>query len=127
MNNTQLKYTLLGLYVAILLIFIIGILTANIYLFVASTVLLVFALPILLKHPNLIEFPKKLNIGSEVAFEKTFYITNIIMFYSAIAIITLRKTYPHYEIVGYVLLLVIFMNAIIFKIIQKNIEKKYLM
>ena len=126
MNTSQLKYSVVGLSVAIILIFVLGILTANIYLFVASTILIFLTIPILLRHPYLINIPKKLNIGSEIAYEKTFYISNIILFYTSIAIITLRNSYPDYEIIGYVLLLVVLMNLIIFKIIQKNVEKEYL-
>ncbi|MDO5848486.1 MAG: hypothetical protein Q4P18_03035 [Methanobrevibacter sp.] len=126
MNEKQLKYIAVGLYSAIVIIFVLGIITADIYLFVASTALLILSMPIVLKNPDVIAIPKKLHIGSEVAFEKTFYISNIILFYASIAIITLRNTFPKYAITGYVLLIVIAMNCIIFKVIQKNIEKKYI-
>lgn len=126
MNKTQMKYGLIVLYAAIILIYVLGILTADIYLFVASTVLLLLAIPIILKNPDLITVTKKVRMGSEVAFKKTFYISNIILFYASIALITLRSTFPNYEVVGYVLLIVIAMNAIIFTVIQKNIEKEYL-
>ncbi|MCF0226370.1 MAG: hypothetical protein HUK28_03520 [Methanobrevibacter sp.] len=126
MNKTQLKYIIFILYVAIIIIFILGILTADIYLFVASTILFILTIPIILKHPDIIYIPKKLNIGSEIAFEKTFYVSNIIIFYISIAIITLRDNYPSWGIVGYVLFAVVIMNLVIFKIIQKNVEKEYL-
>ena len=126
MNKTQLKYIIFILYVAIIIIFILGILTADIYLFVASTILFILTIPILLKHPAIIYIPTKLNIGSEIAFEKTFYVSNIIIFYISIAIITLRDNYPSWGIVGYVLFAVVIMNLVIFKIIQKNVEKEYL-
>lgn len=126
MNKTQLKYIITVLYIAIILICILGILTADIYLFVASTILVVLMIPILLKNPDLITFSKKLKIGSEIAYKKTFYLSNIILFYISIAIITLRKNYSDYAVAGYALLLVIVMNVIIFTIIQKNIEKEYL-
>ena len=126
MNKTQLKYIIFILYVAIIIIFILGILTADIYLFVASTILFILTIPIILKHPDILYIPKKLNIGSEIAFEKTFYVSNIIIFYISIAIITLRDNYPSWGIVGYVLFAVVIMNLVIFKIIQKNVEKEYL-
>lgn len=126
MNKTQLKYVVLTLYLSIVIICILGILTADIYLFVASTVLVVMTLPIILKNPDFIRIPKTLRIGSEVAYEKTFYISNIILFYVSITIITLRNAFPKYEIIGYALLIVIVMNIVIFLMIQKNIEKKYL-
>ncbi len=114
------------LYIAIVLICILGILTADIYLFVASTILVVLTVPILLKNPDLITVSKKLKIGSEIAYKKTFYLSNMILFYVSIAVITLRKNYPDYAVAGYALLLVIAMNIVIFAIIQKNIEKEYL-
>lgn len=126
MNKTQLKYVVLTLYLSIVIICILGILTADIYLFVASTVLVVMTLPIILKNPDFIRIPKTLRIGYEVAYEKTFYISNIILFYVSITIITLRNAFPKYEIIGYALLIVIVMNIVIFLMIQKNIEKKYL-
>ena len=126
MNKTQLKYIIFILYVAIIIIFILGILTADIYLFVASTILFILTIPIILKHPDIIYIPKKLNIGSEIAFEKTFYVSNIIIFYISIDIINLRDNYPSWGIVGYVLFAVVIMNLVIFKIIQKNVEKEYL-
>ncbi len=126
MNKTQLKYIITLLYIAIVLICILGILTADIYLFVASTILVVLTVPILLKNPDLITVSKKLKIGSEIAYKKTFYLSNMILFYISIAVITLRKNYPDYAVAGYALLLVIAMNIILFVIIQKNIEKEYL-
>lgn len=126
MNKTQLKYIITLLYIAIVLICILGILTADIYLFVASTILIVLTVPILLKNPDLITVSKKLKIGSEIAYKKTFYLSNMILFYISIAVITLRKNYPDYAVAGYALLLVIAMNVIIFTVIQKNIEKEYL-
>lgn len=126
MNKTQLKYIITLLYIAIVLICILGILTADIYLFVASTILVVLTVPILLKNPDLITVSKKLKIGSEIAYKKTFYLSNMILFYISIAVITLRKNYPDYAVAGYALLLVIAMNIIIFTVIQKNIEKEYL-
>lgn len=126
MNKTQLKYVVLTLYLSIIIICILGILTADIYLFVASTLLVVLTVPIIVKNPDLIKIPKKLRIGSELAYEKTFYISNIILFYVSITIITLRNAFPKYEITGYALLVVIVMNIVIFLVIQKNIEKKYL-
>lgn len=126
MNKTQLKYIITVLYIAIVLICILGILTADIYLFVASTILVVLTVPILLKNPDLITVSKKLKIGSEIAYKKTFYLSNMILFYVSIAIITLRNSYPDYAVAGYALLLVIAMNIIIFAVIQKNIEKEYL-
>lgn len=126
MNKEQLKYIITVLYIAIVLICILGILTADIYLFVASTILVVLTVPILLKNPDLITVSKKLKIGSEIAYKKTFYLSNMILFYVSIAVITLRKNYPDYAVAGYALLLVIAMNIVIFAIIQKNIEKEYL-
>lgn len=126
MNKEQLKYIIMVLYIAIVLICILGILTADIYLFVASTILVVLTVPILLKNPDLITVSKKLKIGSEIAYKKTFYLSNMILFYVSIAVITLRKNYPDYAVAGYALLLVIAMNIVIFAIIQKNIEKEYL-
>lgn len=126
MNKEQLKYIITVLYIAIVLICILGILTADIYLFVASTILVVLTVPILLKNPDLITVSKKLKIGSEIAYKKTFYLSNMIIFYVSIAVITLRKNYPDYAVAGYALLLVIAMNIVIFAIIQKNIEKEYL-
>lgn len=126
MNKTQLKYIITLLYIAIVLICILGILTADIYLFVASTILVVLTVPILLKNPDLLTVSKKLKIGSEIAYKKTFYLSNMILFYISIAVITLRKNYPDYAVAGYALLLVIAMNIILFVIIQKNIEKEYL-
>ena len=124
MNKTQLKYIITLLYIAIVLICILGILTADIYLFVASTILVVLTVPILLKNPDLITVSKKLKIGSEIAYKKTFYLSNMILFYISIAVITLRKNYPDYAVAGYALLLVIAMNIILFVIIQKySIEK----
>lgn len=125
MNERQLKY-IVGLYIAIVMICIVGILSADFYLFVASTVLVVLTIPIILKNPNLITINKKLLIGSEIAYEKTFYVSNMILFYVSIAMITLRSSFPEYELVGYVLMLVIAMNVLIFIVIQKNIEKEYL-
>lgn len=126
MNKAQLKYIITVLYIAIVLICILGILTADIYLFVASTILVVLTVPILLKNPDLITVSKKLKIGSEIAYKKTFYLSNMILFYVSIAVITLRKNYPDYAVAGYALLIVIAMNIVIFAIIQKNIEKEYL-
>lgn len=126
MNKEQLKYIITVLYIAIVLICILGILTADIYLFVASTILVVLTVPILLKNPDLITVSKKLKIGREIAYKKTFYLSNMILFYVSIAVITLRKNYPDYTVAGYALLLVIAMNIVIFAIIQKNIEKEYL-
>ncbi len=126
MNKEQLKYIITVLYIAIVLICILGILTADIYLFVASTILVVLTVPILLKNPDLITVSKKLKIGSEIAYKKTFYLSNMILFYVSIAVITLRKNYPDYAVAGYALLIVIAMNIVIFAIIQKNIEKEYL-
>ena len=126
MNKEQLKYIITVLYIAIVLICILGILTADIYLFVASTILVVLTVPILLKNPDLITVSKKLKIVSEIAYKKTFYLSNMILFYVSIAVITLRKNYPDYAVAGYALLLVIAMNIVIFAIIQKNIEKEYL-
>lgn len=126
MNKEQLKYIITVLYIAIVLICILGILTADIYLFVASTILVVLTVPILLKNPDLITVSKKLKIGSEIAYKKTFYLSNMILFYVSITVITLRKNYPDYAVAGYALLLVIAMNIVIFAIIQKNIEKEYL-
>ena len=126
MNKTQLKYIIIVLYIAIVLIYVLGILTADIYLFVASTILIVLIVPILLTNPELIVVHKKLKIGSEIAYKHTFYLSNIILFYVSIAILTLRNAFPDYTVVGYAMLVIIAMNGILFHIIQKSIEKKYL-
>lgn len=126
MNLKQLKYTVILLYIIICLICVLALIASNIYLFIASTVLLALTVPINLSHPDIFQRERKLSIGSEEAFKQTFYISNIIFFYVALLIITWRNSYPQYSVIGYVLLVVIFVECLIYLILQKRLEKQYL-
>lgn len=126
MNLKQLKYTVILLYVIICLVCVLGLIASDIYLFVAATVLLVLTVPIQLNNPDIFQKEKRLSIGNQEAFKHSFYISNIIFFYVAILILTWRNTYPQYTIVGYTLLIVIFVECVIYRIIQKHNEKEYL-
>lgn len=126
MNLKQLKYTVTLLYIIVCLVSILGLIASNIYLFVAATVILALTVPIQLNNPAIFKKEKKLSIGSDEAFKPSFYLSNIIFFYVAILILTWRDTFPQYTIVGYVLLIVIFVECVIYKIFQKYHEKEYL-
>lgn len=126
MNLKQLKYTVILLYVIVILTGILGLIDSNIYLFIAATVILALTIPIHVNNPAIFKKEKKLSIGSEEAFKHGFYVSNILFFYVAILLITWRNAYPEYAIIGYVLLIVIFVECLIYKIFQKYLEKEYL-
>ena len=126
MNSSQLKNTIILLYIIIGLICILGLISSNVYLFIASTVLLVLTIPIKINNPKIFRRDRKLRMGSNEALKHAFYISNIIFFYVGLLIIACREIYPQYILIGYSLICVVFLQCLIYLIFQRYIENEYL-
>lgn len=126
MNLSQLKHTIILLYIIIALIGILGLISSDIYLFIASTALFILTIPIQINNPKVFQRDKKLRIGSQEALKQSFHISNILFLYIGLLIITFRESYPQYSLIGYTLIFIVFIEYLIYLIFQKNIENKYL-
>ncbi|MGL6297880.1 MAG: DUF2178 domain-containing protein [Methanobacteriaceae archaeon] len=114
------------------ILWIIGLIIANIDLFFISMIVLIVNLLIFIKYMGEI----KNSIKSKIDDERTEYIKRkssevsfglliALNIYLGIAIITLRNLYPEYLVAGYFLIITTVIGLIIYVIVEKYYKSKY--
>lgn len=97
MNSKELALIVIILSICGTLTWILGLIQGNIYLFIASLIILVLTIPIAIKNYDSINSilgrTKHLNLVNESAYKMSFGLSNGILIYLGIGLITLRWVY----------------------------------